>query len=266
MNAISFLSQSKIKCVSAVWSLSVVPIRHPENYCELREMTERESLHFPLFWRWKSCSRGASCPALLALLTGTCSLIEEAWRSQNLLLLPNKHRESVEHLLHILLRVIRNTHTHTRRLTQLWTLSPCLSVAIRFNQPAERRMRSALWPLLMSSRLTKHTHFKTRSLFGEMTSSSARVPLRSRLAGNPSHHSRDYPGEWLLHTYMRDCYDESDYRYTAPPAAPPPIPSSRTWARLIVHSITDRWMEQIMERSISVTLYRWAMYVCLWWR
>lgn len=36
-------------CVSAVWSPSVMPIKHQVNYCELREMRERRSLHFPLF-------------------------------------------------------------------------------------------------------------------------------------------------------------------------------------------------------------------------
>lgn len=36
-------------CVSAVWSPSVTPIKHPVNYCELRRMRERQSLHFPLF-------------------------------------------------------------------------------------------------------------------------------------------------------------------------------------------------------------------------
>lgn len=93
-------------------------------------------------------------------------------------------------------------HTHTHAQTHSTPNTISVSLCGHSIQSALLRDRWAqrfdLYSWAVVSQNT-HTHFKTRSLFEEMTSSSASVPPRSRLAGNPSHHSRDYPSEWLLH-------------------------------------------------------------------
>lgn len=44
-------------CISNVWRPSVMPIKHRVNTWELWHMEGRRCLYFPLFSRWKTCTR-----------------------------------------------------------------------------------------------------------------------------------------------------------------------------------------------------------------
>lgn len=156
---------------------------------------------------------------------------------------------------------MRHTHTHTH--APLWTLSS-VSLSGHSIQSAcwERQMRSELWPLLMSSHLTKthtHTHFKTMGPIWGNDIIISRGVAGVKAGWNPSHHGGDYSSEWLLHALWGIATTATTVTTDTPPQhAPPPPPQ----AGLIAQPITDRWMEQIMGRSISVTSYRWARCVC----
>lgn len=87
-----------------------------------------------------------------------------------------------------------------------------------------------------------------------MTSSSAAVSLGSRLAG-----PRLITAEiTLVNGYYTP--HEGSLRRGVTTDTPRRLPTQAGW---MVQPITDRLMEQIMERSISVTSYRWARCLCL---
>lgn len=124
-------------------------------------------------------------------------------------------------------------------------------------------MRSELWPLLMRSHLSKHTRTSRQGAY--LRKWHHHHPESHRGQGWLGSHlitEEIAPAKWLLHTLwgvatMNVTTDASLSQHS-------PTFSSYTWAGLIVHSITDRWMEQIMDHSISVTSYRRARYACLW--
>lgn len=98
------------------------------------------------------------------------------------------------------------------------------------------------------------THFQIGSLSEKMTSSSSEkvtevkagwkpVPSKLRLPWQNGYYTLYEGLLWQKHRELH--------------------PSSHPSAGLIEHPITDRWTEQIMERSISVTSYRLARYVIL---
>lgn len=152
-------------------------------------------------------------------------------------------------------------NTHTRALSQLWTLSPCLSVAIRFNQRAERdrwdqRFDLYSWAVVSQNHIRTDTHAHT---------SRQGAYLRKWHHHQPECHwgqgwleTRPITAEITPANGYYTLYEGSLRLQIHRSASAPPqqISSSHTRAGLIAHSITDRWMEQIMERSISVTSYR----------
>lgn len=170
---------------------------------------------------------------------------------------------------------MRHTHTHNHTCTQSHkhththahsTLNtPCISLW-SFDSISGLRETDEIRALTSTHEQPPHkthtyTHFKTKGLFEEMTSSSAAVSSGSRLAGARPIRAEITPAngyytpyEGLLRWGWLQRHSSSNHlthTYT------------HTSAGLIAQPITDRWMEQIMERSISVTSYRWVWCVCV---
>ena len=115
--------------VSAAWRPSVTPTKHPVNSCELGGMRGRDGLlcfflFFSIILKMKKPRRRASCPGTAGTphrntLINTGSLEELKPPATSC----SQTGESAEHLLHILLSVMRNRHTHTHTHTHISSLN-----------------------------------------------------------------------------------------------------------------------------------------------
>ena len=165
--------------------------------------------------------------------------------------------ESAEHLLHILLRVMRNrhthththcartsthTHTHTRARTSSLNFEHCLCISLwSFDSISVLRETDEIRALTSTHERSSHkhtcarTHSKTRSLFEEMTSSSAAVSPGVKAGWKPVPSQRRLPRRMVITHLMRDCYDEGDYGYTPQPAPPSSFLPHLSWIDSTAH-------------------------------
>lgn len=141
------------------------------------------------------------------------------------------HWQEKKNKPHTHTRAQAHTHTHARASSLNFEHSLRISLW-SFDSISVLRETDEIRALTSTHERSSHkhthararTHSKTRSLFEEMTSSSAAVSPGVKAGWKPVPSQRRLPRRMVITHLMRDCYDEGDYGYTPQPAPPPTLP------------------------------------------